>query len=97
MDIDTLCNLNAKKIIEELPTIGVEEARRRFQQQCIEILRAHRNATSGGYGSRPGSQLPLPTSLQLLPLYTMALQKNVTFRGGADIPSDLRAYSMQVS
>lgn len=41
---------------------------------------------------------PQPTAIssaiQLLPLYSMALQKNLAFRGGADIRSDERANAM---
>ena len=35
-----------------------------------------------------------PESLALLPLYTMALQKNIVFRGGADVHPDERAAAM---
>lgn len=39
-----------------------------------------------------------PESLQLLPLYTMALQKSVVFRGGADLRPDERSdYMMQLN
>lgn len=31
-------------------------------------------------------------AIQLLPLYSMALQKNVAFRGGTDVQTDNRAY-----
>jgi protein transport protein SEC24 len=95
VDIDTLCNLDAKRCVDGLTTTGVDETRKVLQQHCIDILRNHRSATSGGYGSKPGQQSALPTSLQLLPLYTMALQKNATFRGGADTTSDVRSYYMQ--
>jgi protein transport protein SEC24 len=50
VDIDTLCNLHAKKAVDEIPKVGVDECRRILQQQCIDILRAHRNNVSGGYG-----------------------------------------------
>lgn len=38
----------------------------------------------------------LPPSLELLPLYCMALAKNVAFRGGNDVRPDLRSYMMQL-
>ena len=34
----------------------------------------------------------LPEQLQLLPLYAMALQKNMAFRGGTDMRTDERAF-----
>lgn len=38
---------------------------------------------------------PLPESLKLLPLFTMALQKSVVFRGGSDLRADDRSYYIQ--
>ena len=38
---------------------------------------------------------PIPDALQLLPLYTMALQKMVVFRGGTDVRADDRAAVFQ--
>ncbi len=97
VDIDALCNLMAKSEVEMIGKIGVGEARKRLQQKCVDILRFHRNAmtASSGYGARGQTNQPLPPSLQLLPLYTMALQKNAAFRGGMDIPSDMRSYLLQ--
>lgn len=40
--------------------------------------------------------MSLPPSLELLPLYSMALSKNVCFRGGNDVRSDARSYAMQL-
>ncbi|RHY35320.1 hypothetical protein DYB32_000221 [Aphanomyces invadans] len=84
---------------------GLEPARNKMQQVCVDIARAYR--TSGAYGqnnpSNSGFQLQLPESLQLLPLYTMALMKSPAFRGGTDIGSDERShvqyslYNMPVS
>jgi len=38
----------------------------------------------------------LPPSLELLPLYTLALVKNVAFRGGPDVRTDLRAFMIHL-
>lgn len=49
-------------------------------------------APPGSGGGGQGGEAPrYPDSLQLLPLYTMALQKNVVFRGGNDIRADERS------
>ena len=52
----------------------------------------------GGQGSGQGAtnETPgYPETLQLLPLYTMALQKSVVFRGGQDLRPDERVDFMQ--
>lgn len=36
--------------------------------------------------------MSMSEAIQLLPLYSMALQKNVAFRGGTDVRTDERAY-----
>ena len=38
----------------------------------------------------------LPPTLELLPLYALALAKNVCFRGGQDVRPDLRSYAMHL-
>ncbi|ETV97794.1 hypothetical protein, variant [Aphanomyces invadans] len=105
VDVDAICNMIAKNALEVALKTGLEPARNKMQQVCVDIARAYR--TSGAYGqnnpSNSGFQLQLPESLQLLPLYTMALMKSPAFRGGTDIGSDERShvqyslYNMPVS
>ncbi|RHY06769.1 hypothetical protein DYB25_004865 [Aphanomyces astaci] len=94
------------KSLEVALKSGLETARNKMQTVCVDIARAYR--TSGAYGhnnptNNTGYQLQLPESLQLLPLYTMALMKSPAFRGGTDIGSDERShvqytlYNMPVS
>ena len=40
---------------------------------------------------RPQQSAALSDAIRLLPLYSMALQKNVAFRGGTDVRTDERA------
>lgn len=40
----------------------------------------------------PRQPSSIPEALQLLPLYSMALQKNIAFRGGTDVRTDERAF-----
>jgi len=92
--------LLAKKSVENVLKNGLEDARRKIQQQCVDTLRSYKSATSygGGY-SMPQQQQKqgLPASLNFFPLYTMALQKNPTFRGGTDVPLDERAALLHMS
>jgi len=46
-------------------------------------------------GGAESENKPIPENLKLLPLYTLALMKNVAFRGGTDIHPDERVASMQ--
>ncbi|CAM9935481.1 unnamed protein product [Ascophyllum nodosum] len=97
VNIDVMCNILAKQALEVALKSGLDNARSRIQQACVDIIRASRG---GGYGSSPymapgGQQQQQPSAiseaLQLLPLYSMALQKNVAFRGGVDVRTDERA------
>ncbi|CAM9134252.1 unnamed protein product, partial [Ectocarpus fasciculatus] len=85
VDIDCAVNMAAKQAVDIASKSGFENARLKLQQSCIDILRASR--LQGG---------AIPASLQLLPLYTMSLQKNVALRGGADVRIDERAFFMQL-
>lgn len=100
VNIDVLCNILAKQALEVALKSGLDTARGRIQQACVDIIRASRG---GGYGSSPymatgaqqQQQAPaISNAIQLLPLYSMALQKNLSFRGGTDVRSDERANVM---
>jgi len=110
-DVDVVANLLAKAAVEVTLKGGLDAARSRLQQRCIDVVAACRHGRSsasvGGYGApavrgaqpqAPGgpAQPPkLPESLQLLPLYAMALLKSAAFRGGADVRADERTYTLQ--
>lgn len=53
-------------------------------------------AGAGGGGSSSQESQSIPESLSLMPLYAMALQKNVGLRGGHDVRIDERAYYHQL-
>ncbi len=98
VNIDILSNLIAKHACDIALRSGLDAARSNLQQICVDILRAGRG---GGYGSTGGpgmGQEPqtIPESMQLLPLFTMSLVKNVCFRGGADVRSDDRSFMIHV-
>jgi protein transport protein SEC24 len=99
-DIDCAVNITAKQAVEISLKSGLDNSRQRIHQNCVEILRGARTGSQQqqpgfgpGYQQRPDqSQQPPPPSLQLLPLYSMSLQKNLALRGGADVRTDERAF-----
>lgn len=104
VDVDTLCNIMARQAMDTalMPNSSLDNARHKMQSQCIDILRASVSGQmSGAYtpgqpmASTQQQQGPTyPEALQLLPLYTMALQKSVVFRGGSTTRPDERMYNM---
>jgi len=105
VDTEAMCNLMAKQAIDVALKSNLENARTRLQQICMDIMRVSREGdrrAAVGYGP-PGHNTqqsdlgdkPLLENLKLLPLYTLALVKNVTFRGGTDVHPDERVQFMQ--
>ncbi|TFJ85316.1 hypothetical protein NSK_003739 [Nannochloropsis salina CCMP1776] len=104
VDVDTLCNLMAKRMLEVALKTGLDAARHRLTQVCADLLRSCRafsahqpqGGASGYHQQQQQQPAGIPSTLELLPLYTMAMTKNVAFRGGTDIRPDLRTYMMQL-
>jgi protein transport protein SEC24 len=105
VDTDACTCLLAKQAIEVTMKSGLDNARLRLQQVCVEIIRAAKGGdkrTVSGYSVPPppgqmgggeSEEKPIPDNLKLLPLYTLALMKNVAFRGGTDVHPDERVQS----
>lgn len=101
-DIDCAVNISVKQAVEISLKTGMDNARQRVHQNCVEILRAAKGGQqqAGHYGGPGYQQQPrssdgsseVPVSLQLLPLYSMSIQKNLALRGGADVRTDERAF-----
>jgi protein transport protein SEC24 len=94
-DVDTVCNMMAKQALAQAQKTGLDSARDFMYRRLVDVMRSYKSTQGRGmYGAQQQQPqgLGLPEQLQLLPLYTMALQKNKTFRGGQDIRSDERAY-----
>ncbi|CAE7651933.1 unnamed protein product, partial [Symbiodinium microadriaticum] len=103
-DIDCAVNIAAKQAVDSSLKGGLDASRTRVHQNCVEILRAAKSGVQqsqmpGQYGAVGYQQAPssggggeVPVSLQLLPLYSMSLQKNLALRGGADVRTDERAF-----
>jgi len=95
INIDVLCNLMAKQALEIALKTGLDFARNRIFQNAADIIRSNRGGGSM-YGAPAAQQSQMPESLQLLPLYSMALQKNVALRGGVEVRTDERAFFMML-
>lgn len=102
-DIDCAVNVCIKQAIDIAVKTGLDNARQRIHQTCVEVLRAAQGGGSpqqahSGYGHHqqqqhnPSSDGKVMDSLQLLPLYAMSMQKNLAIRGGTDVRTDERAF-----
>ena len=104
IDIDSSINLIGKQAVEIALKSGLETARSRIHQTSVDLMRASKSGGSqGGYGAynQPQQQqqaapTPLPVSLQLLPLYSMSLQKCIALRGGNDVRIDERSFYLNL-
>eukprot|EP00560_Eucampia_antarctica_P006658 CAMPEP_0197830018 /NCGR_PEP_ID=MMETSP1437-20131217/6598_1 /TAXON_ID=49252 ORGANISM="Eucampia antarctica, Strain CCMP1452" /NCGR_SAMPLE_ID=MMETSP1437 /ASSEMBLY_ACC=CAM_ASM_001096 /LENGTH=1090 /DNA_ID=CAMNT_0043432107 /DNA_START=1 /DNA_END=3273 /DNA_ORIENTATION=+ len=105
VNTEALCCLLSKQARNLTIKTNLDNARNRLMQICGDICRSAKmgdRRTVSGY-SVPGvgggnegdtsADKPLPESLKLLPLYTLALLKNVAFRGGTDVHPDERVNS----
>ena len=93
-DIDALCGALAKQSLDRACRVGFTTARVWLHRRCVDIVRSYRVSTTSGFGATGQQQEMLPENLQLLPLYTMALEKSPLLRGGNDLTSDVRSALM---
>lgn len=105
INTDVCCTLLAKQALQTAVKSSLDNARMRLQQTCVEIIRTAKGGdkrTVSGYavpppgGQQQGGETeekPIPENLKLLPLYTLAMMKNVAFRGGTDVHPDERVQS----
>jgi protein transport protein SEC24 len=103
VDADACTALLTKHALDITMKSGsLDNARLRLQQVCVEMIRAAKGGdrrTVSGYSVPPpgagsaseAEEKPIPEHLQLFPLYTLAMIKNVAFRGGTDVHPDERA------
>lgn len=69
--------------MEKILTAKLSDTREAIIRKLIDILAVYRSTIPAG--SAPSSQLVYPDALSNLPLYMLALVKNIVFRGGTDI------------
>ena len=104
VDTEAVCNLLSKQAVDVCIKTSIDNARLRLQQTCLDILRFAKTGdkrTVSGYTvpSAPGQpssgeEDKIPDNLALLPLYTLAMMKNVAFRGGTDVHPDERVQAL---
>jgi len=99
VDVFATCNLLARQAIDVSLKTTLDNARMRLQQACVDLIRSAKGGdvrTVSGYAVPQAPQSneteddSLPPALELFPLYTLALMKNVAFRGGTDVHPDER-------
>ena len=102
VDAEACAVLLSKQALEVGIKTNLDNARNRVQQICVDMISTAKGGdkrTVSGY-TVPQQQKPgdegdqiIPDCLQLLPLYTLAMLKNVAFRGGTDVHPDERIAS----
>jgi protein transport protein SEC24 len=99
VDAEAVAALLSKQALNVAIKTNLDNARNKLQHTCAEMIRASKEGdkrTVSGYtvpSSQPeadGDDNKINENLELLPLYTLALMKNVAFRGGTDVNSDER-------
>lgn len=100
MDVNTACNLLCKQGVDVSVKTSIDQARQRLQSACVDLIRAAKGGdrrSVSGYSVPQGpaetEEKPIPENLDLYPLYTLAMMKNVAFRGGTDVHPDERIQS----
>lgn len=105
VNVEVCVTLLAKQAISVGIKTNLDNARNRLQQMCVDMCSASKGGdkrTVSGYAVPPPNQpnapseqedSKIPQNLQLLPLYTLALMKNVALRGGTDVHPDERIAS----
>jgi len=93
-DVDAVVTLMSKMAVEKALVTKLSDARQAVLHKCIDILSVYR--TSFASPNTSNTQLVLPESLKLLPLYTLALIKHTAFRSGAEVKPDERSYHLAV-
>jgi len=89
-DVDACISLMARVAAEAALNAKLLDGAEKLQNTCMELLRAYR-ALCPPHAKSTTSQLLLPESLQLLPLYTLALMKSSVFSAGPEVRADERS------
>jgi len=89
-DIDATMNLLAKVAVDNIPRKGLTWVKNDVRDRVVRSLSTYRQVVKQGGGF---SQLVLPDSLRLLPLYACALTKQDALMGGQEIRADERIYA----
>jgi len=99
VDAEAVTALLAKQAISVALKTNLDNARNKLQLACTEMIRSSKQGdmrTVSGYTvptsqpSSDGDKSKAPENLDLMPIYTLGLMKNVAFRGGTDVNPDER-------
>lgn len=112
VDADALTCLLAKQALDVSLKTNLDNARNKILMSCVDLIRASKEGDKprmiSGYAAPPpmhgqhqqhgpeSESKETPENLKLLPLYTLAMMKNVAFRGGTDIHPDERVHTMNL-
>jgi len=93
-DVEAITALTMKMAIEKALSSRLSDAREALVNKCIDILTVYKTDLATSSSS---TQLLLPDSLKLFPLYILGIVKNVMFRAGTDIRPDERSFALMVA
>ncbi|TPX31402.1 hypothetical protein SmJEL517_g05242 [Synchytrium microbalum] len=86
-----LASILAKKGVDRVLSSRLEDAREAILNKLVDIISVFKsNFTTSGQAV----QLLLPENLKLLPMLIMGIIKNLAFRQGTNIPSDMRYFML---
>nr|XP_053656723.1 protein transport protein Sec24B-like [Cherax quadricarinatus] len=90
VDQQAVIGLLAKMAVDRCLSSSLSDARDALINACVDGLTAFKiSLSSPAHGA-----LEVPPTLQLLPLYTLALVKSIAFRGGLSTKLDDRLFAM---
>ncbi|KAJ3013003.1 COPII coat Sec23p-Sfb3p heterodimer component [Thoreauomyces humboldtii] len=92
-DMDTTINYLSKAAVAQTVSTTLKQVRERLTEKCVKILAAYRKHAASS--TSPG-QLILPESYKLFALYLLCILKLKAFRGGPDMPTDIRVLHMRM-
>jgi len=91
-DVDACASLMGRISAEAALSSKLLDGAEKLQNICMELLRAYRSLCPPQ--AKSTSQLLLPESLKLLPLYTLALMKSTLFCPSTEVRADERSNLM---
>ncbi|KAI8824197.1 Sec23/Sec24 trunk domain-containing protein [Fimicolochytrium jonesii] len=92
-EMDTTICFLCKAAVAQTLNSSLKQVREKLGEKCVKVLSAYRKHVASS--TSPG-QLILPESYKLYALYTLCVLKLKAFRGGPDLPSDIRVFNMRV-
>ncbi|KAG4093067.1 hypothetical protein H8356DRAFT_1278052 [Neocallimastix lanati (nom. inval.)] len=89
IDICTLCTFLAKRAVDTTFNSGPEVARKSIENTCLDIVKSLHQLF---FSKDEKKLLKIPTTLKLLPLFSLALINNEAFRNSKNVTPDMRSY-----